>query len=138
MLREHYLVLSMLLHLLIIIIGVLSGFELPLLMDIGKSKRDGLSTIVLGVDYIGTLVAAILFPLLLVPLFSIFGIASIVAGLNGIVAFTFIKLIKFKSGKEKLLYYLLAFLCIFFAWFGISNEEKISEYLVLKYFLGAR
>ncbi len=136
MLRDNYLVLSMLLHFLIVIIGVLSGFELPLLMDIGKKKREGLSTIVLGVDYIGTLVAAILFPLLLVPLFSIFGIASIVAGLNSIVALSFIRLINFKNSKQKFLYYIVSIICIFLAWYGISNEEKISEYLIAKYFLG--
>lgn len=136
--RDHYLVLSILLHFLIVIIGVLSGFELPLLMDIGRKKRERLATIVLGVDYIGTLFAAILFPLLLVPLFSIFGIAAIVAGLNSIVALTFIRLIHFKHRNEKILYYCVSLVCIFLAWFGISNEEKISEYLIAKYFLGAR
>ena len=137
-LRDHYILLSVFLHLLIIIIGVLSGFELPLLMDIGKKKRERLATIVLGVDYVGTLFAAILFPLLLVPLFSIFGIAAIVAGLNSLVAISFIRLISFKNNKEKTLYYLVSAMCIFFAWYGITNEEKISEYLISRYFLGAR
>ncbi len=135
-LRDHYLFLSIFLHFLIVVIGVLSGFELPLLMDIGKSIRERLSTIVLGVDYIGTLFAAILFPLLLVPIFSIFGIAGIVATLNSFVAVSFIRLIKFNSILEKSAYVITAIFCVSLAFLLWKNESEISQYLIRQFFLG--
>ena len=53
-------------HLMIIIFGFLSGFELPLLMDSGKEKGYSENT-VLAVDYFGTLIGAVSFPLILMP-----------------------------------------------------------------------
>ena len=135
-LRGHYLLLSVSLHLLIIIIGFLSGFELPLLMDIGKAKRERLSTIVLGVDYIGTLFAAMIFPLILVPLLSIFGISGLVAMLNSIVALFLVGVMKFKSAYERLLYLFIAGILIIASFVMWQNESSISEYLIKQFFLG--
>ena len=56
-----------------LLVGVLSGIELPLLIGIGNDIVDGsrLTNRVLGWDYIGALVAGMLFPLALVPFVSL-------------------------------------------------------------------
>ena len=57
------------LYLIVFTIGVLSGLELPILMRILKEHLDfkDLVSRVLSLDYIGSLVAAVLFPMFLVP-----------------------------------------------------------------------
>jgi S-adenosylmethionine/arginine decarboxylase-like enzyme len=77
-------------HSLIVLIGFLSGLELPLLMDMGKKIHQQLGRRVLAFDYLGTLVAAIIFPIVLVPFFNLYTIAAMVAILNAIVAFSFV------------------------------------------------
>lgn len=69
-------------HSLIVAIGFLSGFELPLLMDIFKKYSQKSSLGILGLDYVGTLIGAIIFPILILPYFSIFQIGAIVALMN--------------------------------------------------------
>jgi spermidine synthase len=72
-------------------IGVLVGLELPLLMRILKDHLDfgDLISKVLAVDYIGALVAALLFPIFLVPNLGlvrtslVFGIFNALVGLWG-------------------------------------------------------
>ncbi|MBI4853688.1 MAG: polyamine aminopropyltransferase [Acidobacteria bacterium] len=57
------------LYLVVFLIGVLVGLELPLLMRILKDQLDfkDLVSRVLTIDYIGALVASLMFPLFLVP-----------------------------------------------------------------------
>jgi spermidine synthase len=79
------------LYLVVFGIGALVGLELPLLMRILKEHLDfkELVSRVLAVDYIGALVAAILFPIFLVPRLGLvrtsllFGILNAVVGLWG-------------------------------------------------------
>src|SRR5215471_19464567 len=80
-----------LLFLVVFAIGVLVGLELPLLMRILKEHVDfsDLVSRVLAFDYIGALVASLLFPLLLVPRLGLvrtslaFGIMNGLVGLWG-------------------------------------------------------
>ena len=75
----------------VFLIGVLVGLELPLLMRILKDHLDfgELISRVLAVDYIGALVASLLFPLFLVPRLGlmrtslVFGILNALVGLWG-------------------------------------------------------
>jgi spermidine synthase len=53
-------------HALIIAIGLLSGFEVPLLLSIGERIRPHSTNHVLGVDYLGALIGSVAFPLVLV------------------------------------------------------------------------
>jgi spermidine synthase len=79
------------LYFIVFAIGVLVGLELPLLMRILKEDLDfkALVSRVLTVDYIGALVAAILFPIFLVPRLGlvrtslVFGILNAAVGLWG-------------------------------------------------------
>src|SRR6266850_940989 len=79
------------LYFVVFAIGVLVGLELPLLMRIIKENLDfkELVSRVLAVDYVGALVAAVLFPIFLVPRLGlvrtslVFGILNAVVGLWG-------------------------------------------------------
>ena len=76
---------------LVFLIGVLVGLELPLLMRILKEHLDfnDLVSRVLTFDYIGALVASLLFPILLVPYLGLvrtsllFGLLNALVGLWG-------------------------------------------------------
>lgn len=80
-----------LLFLVVFVIGVLVGLELPLLMRILQSHLDfsDLVSRVLAFDYLGALFASLLFPLLLVPKLGlvrtslVFGILNALVGLWG-------------------------------------------------------
>ncbi|MBH47480.1 MAG: hypothetical protein CME71_04860 [Halobacteriovorax sp.] len=134
-LREYPILLSILLHSLIVAIGVLSGFELPLLMDMGQKKKEGLSTVVLGVDYLGTLFGAIIVPLFLVPLVSLFGISAVVAFFNCVVALYFSIELTI-SKKANFVWVMLFVLLACLSWLGWANHLEIQEWIVGKYFLG--
>jgi spermidine synthase len=77
------------LFLVVFIIGVLAGLELPILMRILKEQLDfkDLVSRVLSFDYIGSLFAAVLFPMFLVPRLGlirtslVFGLLNAVVGL---------------------------------------------------------
>ncbi len=77
------------LFLVVFIIGVLVGLELPMLMRILKEQLDfkDLVSRVLSFDYIGSLFAAVLFPMFLVPRLGlvrtslVFGLLNAVVGL---------------------------------------------------------
>lgn len=134
--REHTLVLSIILHSLIVTIGVLSGFELPLLMDIGESKKKGMNTVVLGVDYVGTLFGAIVFPIFLVPMISLFGISTVVAAFNSIVALYLVVTVFKNDRLWSMKWLVLIGLILAIAVTGWLFESDISSWLVSKFYLG--
>ncbi len=71
------------------LIGILTGMELPLLIDLGKAVAAGtdVTNRVLGWDYIGALAGGVIFPLFLVPFLYLHTIGFLIAGLNLLVAF---------------------------------------------------
>jgi len=87
--QVNSLLMEVLSHLVIILIGFLNGVELPLLMEMSEDKQILLPSRVLAADYLGTLLGAILFPLVLLPQWHLF---SIVAGATMINLFSAILL----------------------------------------------
>lgn len=79
------------LYLVVFAIGTLVGLELPILMRILKEQLDfkELVSRVLSFDYIGSLIAAVLFPMFLVPRLGlvrtslVFGLLNALVGLYG-------------------------------------------------------
>lgn len=69
-------------HSLIVIIGILSGFEIPSLMTLSRQFDAGSSNIVLALDYGGSLLGAVAFPLFLLPYLGLYASAHLMALLN--------------------------------------------------------
>jgi spermidine synthase len=97
LLFEHALSFRLILYLLVGLTGILVGLELPLLMNILKNRyefRDLVSR-VFTFDYIGALLASIVFPLLLVPYLGLIRTSCFFGILNVLVAM--IVLVKFRA-----------------------------------------
>ena len=115
---------------LIVLIGVLSGIELPLLIRIGKTENVESSMTVLSLDYVGTMVGAAIFPLLLFPNFNLFQIGYMVGLINILVA-VFLSF-KFKQHISLKIYGLifLIIICVFL--FGNFNDELVRVFYYAK------
>ncbi|MGE4553347.1 MAG: spermidine synthase [Desulfovibrionaceae bacterium] len=75
-------------HVVIVAVGVLSGYEIPLLIALrremgGPGQQRAVNTI-LGVDYFGSLLGAVLFPLVLLPGLGVFALAPLTALCNAV------------------------------------------------------
>lgn len=127
-------IISIGLHCLIILIGVLSGLELPLLMDMGEKKREGFGTSVLAFDYAGTLMAAIVFPLILLPALPLFSVAAFVATLNAIIGLLFFVRIK---ERISLGWMVLGIVVLLLNMIVIFNSESFTQWVVEKFYIGA-
>ena len=71
------------------LVGILTGMELPLLINLGNELAAGpnVTNRVLGWDYIGALAGGVTFPLFLVPFLELHTIGFIIAAINLLVAF---------------------------------------------------
>jgi spermidine synthase len=120
-------------HGLIVLVGIISGFELPLLMDLGKQLGSKGNTRVLGFDYVGTMIGAIVFPVFLLPNFGIFSIGYFVGFINIMVAIYL--LLKFNV-KDKILRYvsgsIFALFTILILFSRIVNEFLISTFYLME------
>ena len=83
-------------HSLIIAIGILTGFEIPLLIEIRRLEKEGTMNLVLGVNYIGALSGTVIFPILLLPKIGVLTIAFLTGSLNAVGG----SLLLFKGGAE--------------------------------------
>lgn len=94
------------LFLVVFAIGVLVGLELPILMRILKEELDfkELVSRILSFDYIGSLIAAVLFPLFLVPRIGLVRTSVLFGFLNGCVGLygTFLMAPLIRRGKTGL------------------------------------
>jgi spermidine synthase len=77
-------------HAVIVGIGLLSGFEVPLLLALGEDIRPGSTSRVLGVDYFGALLGSVLFPLVFLRTFGLLATAFLIALANAVAAFVLI------------------------------------------------
>lgn len=121
-------------HILIIVIGFLSGLELPLLIDMGKKfdKRKG--SYVLAYDYFGTLIGAILFPIIILPQLHIFTIGYVVSAMNILVALFVMTKLKIENNKYKFFIFLMLI-----GWaLLIFNSNAINEAIIQKFYFGGQ
>lgn len=69
-------------------IGILTGAELPILMELAEQKKPLFSSAqILGADYFGSLAAGIIFPVVLLPYLSVLQIGLLAGALSAAVAF---------------------------------------------------
>ena len=76
---------SVLAHLLIVLIGVLTGFEIPLLIELRGHDVEGSERAVLGIDYLGAFCGTVAFAFVFYPRFGLIPTAFFVALLNAFV-----------------------------------------------------
>lgn len=119
-------------HVLILIIGFLSGLELPLLIDMGKLFDRKKGNFVLAYDYLGTLLGAVLFPIVILPSLHIFTIGYVVSFLNVLVAlFVMLKMkVEHRAYRSTLFALLVLWVMLIF------NAEIINEWLVQIFYFG--
>jgi len=72
-------------HSLIIIIGIFTGFEIPLLMHLKNLETKQSESTVLGVDYLGAFFATVVFAFVFYPIVGLIPTAFFVATLNAAV-----------------------------------------------------
>lgn len=72
-------------HGLIVLIGVLTGFEIPLLMYLRNEQRPNSESTILGVNYVGAFVGTIAFAVWMYPSFGLVPTAFFIGTLNGLV-----------------------------------------------------
>ncbi len=72
-------------HLLIILIGILTGLEIPLLIELRNLEVEDSERSVLGVDYLGAFVGTVVFAFLFYPVVGLIPTAFMVALLNAFV-----------------------------------------------------
>ena len=119
-------------HLLIVAIGFLSGLELPLLMDMGKQFKATKGHLVLAYDYLGTLIGAILFPIVILPSLHIFTIGYIVSLVNILIALFVLVKMKVENQKYKLIIWAMLALWILL----IFNAGIINQSIIDKFYFG--
>lgn len=68
----------------VIVIGIFIGLEIPLMFSLLRAKEDGAKILsrILSLDYLGSLIASILFPLVLLPKLGLIRTAYLVGLLN--------------------------------------------------------
>lgn len=117
------------LYLIVFVIGTLVGLEIPLLMRILQDKMSfkDLVSRVLSFDYIGALVASILFPLVLAPKLGLIRTSIMFGIFNVAVAFWILLLLEREVHWARSLKVLsigaLVSLCV-----GFAYSENILEY----------
>lgn len=130
---------SVLAHLLIVLIGVLTGFEIPLLIELRGPEVEGSERAVLGVDYLGAFCGTVAFAFVFYPLFGLIPSAFFVALINAFVGVCLYTQ-RFKvheSGRRSYttLLWVQAGLFVVLAVL-LQNANRVTE-LFLRYYLGS-
>jgi spermidine synthase len=118
-------------HGVIALIGILSGFEIPLLIQISESEKPSTTNKVLGIDYFGSLAGSVIFPLVLLPFIGLFSAAFIVAMLNGIAAMA---IVIFKRPSKIAGYAFTTVILIGILITGFFNSDNIKRYYLKKFY----
>ena len=116
------------------IIGFFSGMELPLLINAGNSlKGTRITNRVLAMDYIGSIIGAVVFALFLVPNFGVVQTGFYIGTINLIIAALI--LIIFLHGNKNFfgMIFIIIFLFIGFIYLMV-NTKNIEQYFLKKYY----
>ena len=113
---------------LVVLVGFLSGIELPLLMDIEESKQERGGLRALGVDFFGTFLGCVLFPLVFLSYLGVFKTASLVGSLNLIIAFVLLNKLENKKLAVPASLAVL-FICLLSYWPGLQDWVVNGVYL---------
>lgn len=122
-------------HFLIILIGTLTGFEIPLLIEIGKKYLKLEEHVILGIDYLGAFLGSIVFSFFFYSKLGLILAAFITAFLNGIagiVVYFYSRKNNFneQKGKAGRLLFVAQLFFVVTLIVAIAYSQKISDYLV--------
>ncbi|MCX6117708.1 MAG: polyamine aminopropyltransferase [Proteobacteria bacterium] len=125
---EHF---RVLLFSLVSIVGILVGLEIPLLMQLLKDRfefRD-LVAKVFTFDYVGALLASLLFPLVLVPQLGLVRSAFLFGILNVAVALWTIQVLGLKLGRFRKGYLSVAGICsLAYLVIGFAGADRLTSF----------
>jgi spermidine synthase len=124
-----YYVLLFISHIPIILIGLLSGLELPLLSDLNNKKTNAFAE-TLGYDYIGSLIGTVLFALYLYPEYGIIITAIVIGFINNISALIFAFSIKSDTRINTSKIVLLTCMAIFLGLLANSSEIENKTQMI--------
>lgn len=118
------------------VIGLLSGFEIPLMVRIAEDKlgaSDDSEYQIFGINYIGTLVGTTFFAYLLLPKLDVIKTAVVVSMLNlGVCVYFIVRYL----GKNREKYFIASAMVLVFGLFIGLNEKKITQtYLKVFYYM---
>ena len=110
-------------HLPIIVVGILSGLELPHLSSFFKTKNTSTFSEVLGFDYIGGLLGTLTYALLLYPNLGLITTVIVIGLLNSLVALGFGFLYFFK----KKIFLAIGIITVIIMTLGLSFSDTIED-----------
>lgn len=112
------------------ILGYLTGQEIPLLIEYGKSHNNNWTNTILGTNYLGTLIGSLLLSLFLLPVFDVMNTALIISGFNFII-FLFLY---FKGNSKKYLIKRTIIFLSIFTFVLMTKNNVLQAYLKIKFF----
>jgi spermidine synthase len=77
-------VFSLFAHILIVVIGILTGFEIPLLIELANHREAGSEARVIAVDYAGAFAGTLLFAFVFYPVIGLVPTAFLIGSLNAV------------------------------------------------------
>jgi spermidine synthase len=131
------LVLSVIAHSIIIGIGILSGFEIPLLISLKNFEAENRDNAIIGVNYLGAFLGTMVFAFVLYPFVGLVPTAFTVALLNAVVGVLLLTQARYVEESEKRQYRTmlgLAVTLVLVLGYCLIAATRISE-LVLKWYL---
>ncbi len=118
----------------IAIIGILSGFELPLLIHLREQQEEKTANIVLGVDYLASLTGALVFALLLLPYLGVLRTGFVTATLNVSAALVLLSHMREIDRKPFRLFFVCNLSILFALVLSTSLSSGVDQYLLKKYY----
>jgi spermidine synthase len=129
-------VLSVIAHTLIIVIGILSGFEIPLLICLKNIEAENRDNAIIGVNYLGAFLGTIVFAFALYPFVGLVPTAFTVAFMNAIVGILLLTQAKYVDESEQRQYRaMLGFAAALVLVLGycLLAARRISEWILKSY-----
>lgn len=129
LLFQHVVHFQFVLYFFVFLTGCLCGMEIPLLMNLLKDRvkfRDLVSN-VFAFDYIGALIASILFPILLIPKLGVMG-TSLFFGIINVLVAVFLSFYLSKYLKNPIALKIKSIFCLLILVAGFVYSDSLLKY----------
>jgi len=116
-------------YIFVIIIGLVTGAELPILMALAEKTKKTANILVLVFDYLGTLLASLIFPLYLLPTIGVVYTSFLASLINTLVSLFIMWRYKVKSLRGTIFLFLICAILMILI-FNFNNYEQWLIYEV--------